>query len=191
MSKSTIPTNAVELETLVTALVFAQLEREVTVAERDAHVLAAAAPFAEKIDALDTRVKADLKTLNLWSVANREAFGKLKSMAVHGHRFGWKEGNWKSVAKKPAKWDDITAQLIALRNGLNDSEASTAAQHLGALADLFLRDKTEIARDAIVAHREHEDAMKLLKSLGVSVEQEEEFFLTANREGQASTTIKA
>lgn len=161
-----VPRTTEEMEALVQSTVTAQLQREKLVAERDEIIQRTAGTHNTQIAELDTALARNLELLEAWAEAHRDAFGRDKSIAVHGHRLGWKLGNWKTETLKKWKWAEV---LEALKEA-------------GKKAERFIRTKEEPDKQAMIAERE--EAADLLRSCGVAVVQEETFFLAPDREGQ-------
>jgi phage host-nuclease inhibitor protein Gam len=97
--------------------------------------------------------------LESFALENRERlFSKKKSMETPQGFFGFRLGNPKLKPLKGYKWDDI---LDLVRN----------------LMPEYIRRSEEVAKDRILADRDRADVVKLLPDAGISVVQEEVFFV--------------
>lgn len=154
---------------LARELVRLQTEQEKAIAERDAAILEASAPWATRLDTLARDVEHAFDRLENWANSHLEEFGKAESVLLDGHRVGWRLGNWaaKTAATK------ITWKKV--QEAIEELPAKWRA--------LFLREKVEVNKEALIAARDTET--ELLKSIGVKVVQERRFYVDPNREGQA------
>lgn len=109
-----VPRTRMEMEAMVKATVNMQTEREGLVAQRDAARAKADEPFAPRISELETLMSRNVELLEAWSEVNSDSFDGDKSMTVHGHRMGWKLGNWKTELLKKWKWSDVMHSLKLL-----------------------------------------------------------------------------
>lgn len=177
-------------ESTVRGIVAAQIEREKLIAARDAAVEKVTALHAPKIDALSSGIERDLELLETWAEEHEEAeFGKLKSITMAGHRFGWRTGNPKVEPRGKLTLKTIIAELVKAG---------------GKLKEQFVRDKPELNKEAILeinrtaegrtpavealspeVRAEVQAAAKdALRAIGVRVIQTEAFFFEPDREGQ-------
>lgn len=153
-----------EAAALAAAVVASQIQRERLVADRDTAIEKAAAPFRAQIDKADAEIADGLARLEAWSAANKAEFGDARSLVLPGgNRVGWRLGKWTAKTLKGLTWDDVKATLEGLSKGWRD---------------LYLRTKTEVAKDAIIADREKVEWDKI----GVRFEQAETFYLEPHRE---------
>jgi phage host-nuclease inhibitor protein Gam len=177
LTKSIRPAGAgytrAQVEALATTLVAAQCEREALVAERDAAMLAAGAPYAPRLDRLDRELKTGLAILEAWAEANLAEFGKGESVTLAGHRVGWRLGNF--AAKLRSKW--TWAKVV---------EALQEGPRL--VRERWLRTKVEPNKEAMIQDRETAPAE--LAQYGVEIVQERRFYLDPSREGQDDKTLR-
>jgi phage host-nuclease inhibitor protein Gam len=167
-----VPRTKEEMEAMVQATIEMQTEREKLVAQRDEARTKADSPFAPRISELDTGMAHNIELLEAWAESHRVDFGKDKSLLVRGHRMGWKLGNWKTELLKKWKWADVLFQLKSM--GKRGAE--------------FIRTKEEPNKEQMLASR---DKPELLAEFGVTVVQEETFYLAPDREGQDPALMTA
>jgi phage host-nuclease inhibitor protein Gam len=176
-------------ERTVREIVQRQLDREKLIAARDTAVEKVTALHNPKIDDLTTAIDRDFELLEVWAEDNREDFGKVKSMALAGHRIGWRTGNPKVEARGKLTLKTILARLV---------EAG------GDLKKRFVREKPELNKESVLEMarvaegrspaldtlqpEQREEAQTaargVLKEIGVTVSQTESFYLEPDREGQ-------
>lgn len=153
-----------EAAALAAAIVASQIQRERLVAERDAAIETAARPYRATLDQIDAELKDGLARLEAWATAHPEEFRDAESTVLPGgHRVGWRLGNWAAKTVRGWTWDRVREEIEALSKGWRDQ---------------FLRVKTEINKEAIVAARETVD----WSGLGVTFEQARRFYLEPHRE---------
>lgn len=153
-----------EATALAAEMVASQIQRERLVAERDAAIEAAAKPYRPQIDRIDAEIKDGMARLEAWATANKADFGDARSLVLPGgNRIGWRLGNWAAKTMKGWTWEKVGAHLLTLPKGWRDA---------------YLRQKVEVAKDAIIADREKVD----WSQLGVSFAQGETFYLEPHRE---------
>lgn len=105
-----------------------------------------------------------------WEAGGRQAAGKARSAELLGAKIGFRLGMPRMVLKG-LKADDLIAWLRSRR---------------WSKAQLFLRTKTTIDKEAIIKHlRADDDVIKVLTPLGVSVVQEDEFFIDTGLDEEA------
>jgi hypothetical protein len=190
-----IPQSDADLSALLTATITAQTKRESAVARRDAKIAAAKAAieiehgFDAIIAAQDAILERNLELLETWTTINAKRLGDAKSLVVGGHRFGWRLGNWKTVATDT--WDKVTAKLREWREAGKADDASPEAQERAAMAAEYLVDKCEPDRKAMLRDRDRKPARALLAKAGVEFEQDESFYLEPDREGQQAPRLEA
>ena len=165
-------------EAVINETVALQISRESLVAERDAKILAIQEAHGPEIDAHAEQIESNLALLEQWALANRAEFSEAQSIAINGHRIGFRLGN---PAVKPA------GKLKFLAKG-------------GELVRKYIRVKQELNKEAILETGRLTDsgdattrelAETELSAIGVEIVQEETFYLDPAREGQADTVIKA
>lgn len=172
------------VEATVNETIAAQIEREHLVAVRDAELLAIQERHNPRIDELGESIEAGVALLEQWANANRGEFGDAQSIAINGHRLGFRVGQ---PAVKPAGKLKFPAIVkIILAKG-------------GDLVRKYIRIKSELNKDAILETGRRancgdaaarEVAAAELSAIGVEIVQDEAFYLEPNREGQAPATLR-
>lgn len=106
-----------------------------------------------------------LEKLEAFGIHNKEEFfGKKRSMDLNHGIIGFRTGTPKVSKPRSITWNKVIETLHE-----NDSE--------------FLRTRLEVDKDKIIASREDQAVMEELEQIGVSVIQEETFFVSL-KEGQ-------
>jgi phage host-nuclease inhibitor protein Gam len=160
-----------DAEALANRLVEIQLRREKLVADRDSALLEVARPYAPQIDQLDAEIKSGLDILETWAAHHAEEFGKAESTVLSGHRVGWRLGNHAAKTLPKWTWQKVLDKIAEMPRDWRER---------------YIRTKTEVNKETLVADREHGDA---LAQIGVQIVQERRFYLEPAREGQAETTL--
>lgn len=172
MSRIKVLTSAVktreEMERLVRETVGLQIAREKFIADRDNAVAEVTGKFQCGIDATTEEIERSLALIEQWSEAHRAEFGRDKSLAVEGHRIGWRLGQPTPKPVKKLTWKGVVDRIFEFF----DEEQQ----------DTFLRVKYEPNKEAMLAVRESQPA--LLTKIGVEIVQAETFYLDPAREGQ-------
>lgn len=193
-----VPRNEDEMKAMVRATVAAQIQLEGLVAQRDAAQIAAAKPFADEIAGLQNLMARNVELLETWSAENKALFGDAKSIVVDSHRLGWKLGNWKTELKAKVTWAAVVKKLrgwvnagrpVNLRGLEKEDKEPILLRYSFAKAWLRLKIGIEPAKDVMIVSREDATAKELLGQIGVNVVQEEEFYLSPDREGQADPLL--
>lgn len=176
-------------EATIRDIVAAQLDREKLIAARDLELEKVGAKHNPSIDDLSARIDRDFELLEDWADNNPEEFGAAKSIAINGHRLGWRTGNPTVKTRGKLTMKTIVARLV---------EAG------GELAKKFIRTKPELNKEAVLELQRiaegrspafetlDEDqraeaqaaARSALKEIGVTVQQTEAFYFEPDREGQ-------
>lgn len=193
-----VPQNDEQLSKLLTATILAQTDREAAIAARDAAEAKAKAELEAQhqwgaiIAERDIVIARNLEVLETWCAVHKEdRFGKAKSITLNQHRFGWRLGNWKTVLAKGVKWEAVIAALQRLIAKGKDSDASEKAKERAALAKEYLAIKIAPDKESMLRDRHLRPNRALLKVAGVGFEQDENFYLEPDREGQDGATLTA
>lgn len=193
-----VPRNEDEMKDMVRATVAAQLSLEGVIAKRDAAQIEAAKPFADEISGLQNLMARNIELLETWADLNKALFGEAKSIVVDSHRLGWKLGNWKTKLKSKVTWEGVVKKLrgfIAAARPVNlrdlEKEDKEPILLRAGFAKAWLRVNLSIepAKDVMIVSREDTNAKELLGQVGVTVIQEEDFYLAPDREGQADALL--
>jgi phage host-nuclease inhibitor protein Gam len=172
-----------EVERVVNETVSEQIAREKLVAERDAKIQVITEKYGPAIDQHGGIIESNMALLEQWADASSDEFGDARSVIVNGHRLGYRLGN---PTVKPAGKLTVKAIVKAI------------ADIGGDLARKFLRVKTDLDKDAVLAtgrllESPDDDtratAAAELETIGCEIAQSETFYLDPAREGQADTTI--
>lgn len=176
-------------ERTVRDIIQQQLDREKLIAGRDSAVEKVTSTHNPKIDDLTTAIDRDFELLEMWAEDNREEFGTAKSIALGGHRIGWRTGNPKVEPRGKLSLKTIVAKLVKLG---------------GELKKTFIREKAELDKEAILHLNRiaegrspsidgiplearadaQQKARETLREIGVEVNQTAAFFLEPDRDGQ-------
>jgi phage host-nuclease inhibitor protein Gam len=186
-----VPQSRAELDAVVRMTVEAQTRLEEAIAQRDRAMMAAGDPYAAGIATCEALIAGNMQGIEAWAQAHKAEFGDIKSLSVGGHTIGWRLGNWKTLLAARTKWDRVIASLQALIKGAERSNASETTMNRAMLAAQMLRTKIEPNKEVMIDGRENPEVQEILDEAGVTIVQDETFFLTPNREGQAEPTIKA
>jgi hypothetical protein len=186
-----LPADDAELLDLLSRARAAQLEKESLVAKRELAKATAAEPFEPEIERLTEKLKADVELLKRWSVANKDRFGKARSLTLGGHRWGWELGNWATELKGKLKWEHVLQNLRDIIAAATRSNASDETRARAAIATGFIRTVEEPAKDNMINSRDDAAAVKVLEDVGVKVTRKDTFFLQADRDEQAPARLKA
>lgn len=178
-----VPRTKPELEAMVKTTIEMQTEREKLVALRDAARLESDKPFAPRIAELDAEMARNLELVECWAEGNRVEFGENKSLSIAGHTIGWRLGNWKTSLIKKTRWNDVIMTLTEWKDHAN--------KQLRAFGNRWVRVKIEADKEALIADRADNDAVPLMRELGVEIVQEETFYLSPDREGQNPALLTA
>ncbi len=121
--------------------------------------------YSEKAETfLEQRQKA-MEKLEAFGIHNKdEFFQKKKSMDLHHGVIGFRTGTPKVSKPRSITWNKIIESL-------NENKSQ------------FLRTRIEVDKDKIIASRDDQQVMHELAEVGVSVVQDETFFITI-KEGQ-------
>lgn len=188
-----LPKTDAELQALLSDLVKAQTRRERAVAERDGKFAEECANlekmygWGSTIAAADETIKQKMELLEVWAEMNRPRMGDAKSLAMNGHRFGWRLGAWSTVAKK---WADVVDYLQRLVEKGKGEDASAKQKKRAAIAQAFVAVVVKPNKEAMIRDRDSRPARAILKAAGVDFAQEESFFFDPSREGQAPARIE-
>ena len=140
LAKSTriqIPATREDATALAAATAALIIERDRILAEKNDAQENVALPYAVQLDALDTRIDRNEKTLVAWAVANRDSeFNGRKSITLAGHKLVFREGTGKTAVTGEKCEDDVIDAIIAAGD---DS-----------LVERFLTVKTALDKNAIL-----------------------------------------
>lgn len=160
-----------DMERAVGEYAAAANRRDSLAAELENALTAVRAKFEGRIDACVQAMEAQGIALRDWAERNPGEFGKLKSIAtVHG-TIGWRIGQPQLKPALKWTWDRVKERLETLGKEVRER---------------YLRVKTEINKEALLADRESVD----LSAFGVRVIQEEVFFVEPKREPVAGPEVK-
>ena len=172
------------VEALVNETVAAQIERERRVAKRDGAILAITEEHAPKIDALSATIETNVAIIEQWADHDRTSWGDAQSIAIAGHRIGYRIGQ---PAVKPAGKLKFPA-IVKIIQALGDS---WVARFLRIKTELNKESVLEVGRAAASADPNiREIAATELSTIGCTIEQDESFYLDPAREGQADTVLR-
>lgn len=113
-------------------------------------------PEIERVSNLQTELHAQIQS---WAEAHRDEFGKRKSMEFLSGLIGWRTGTHKLKTLAKWTWDRVLEKI----------------KSLPAMKD-YVRVKDEVARETIIADREHLGP-EMLAAIGVRVVQDETFYV--------------
>lgn len=188
-----VPQSKEELRTLIASILSAQTTREKAIADRDSALAAQAAEIEKKhgynatIDKADKDAARGLELVEMWAAANKAEFGEARSLVEANARFGWRLGNWAFQTSR--KQSEVMEFLQAImRRGLRP-EATERQKQRCTFAALFLRIKTSLDKEQAIAERDNPAARRLFRRAGITIEQEETFYLDPEREGQKPPLI--
>lgn len=177
-------------EASVRDIINKQIERESLIATRDAAIALVANAHNPAIDKLTAEIDESFTLLEDWAEQNRlTEFKDAKSIVISGHRLGFRLGTPKVEGRGKLTLKAILARLVKAG---------------GELKDLFVREKPELNKDAILAvnrtaegrdpsltgldqdsrEQMQKDAAATLRNIGVVVTQTEAFYFEPDREGQ-------
>jgi phage host-nuclease inhibitor protein Gam len=126
------------------------------------------------LDRLQVDLERTVASLEAWASANQDEFpaGRKSIEFVHG-TVGFRTGQPKLKTARGSTWDKVAAKIEAL--GL----------------DRYLRRKTEVDREAIIAARDTLTAGEML-AMGVAVAQDETFYVEPKAEAlEQGATVAA
>lgn len=173
----------VAVEQCVAETCAAQIAREKLIAKRDAKIATITAEYAEEIDGHSETIDTNLVLLEQWLDANDGELGDARSTVIGGARLGFRTGN---PAVKPTGKLTLKAVIAGLKKLGGD------------LAKKYLREKTELAKETVLATarlcesadaKVAADAAAELEQIGVEVQQGETFYLDPPREGQPDVKL--
>ena len=119
--------------------------------------------YEARLQSLNDQRDESFENLQNYAEANPELFTKTKSLDFANGRIGFRKGTPKVDKVKKFTWDGIIEQLKAL-------------------APTFVRSKEEVNKELVIANRDDKEVMATLASAGISVTQEETFFVEAKEE---------
>lgn len=162
-----------DMEKAVGEFAAATNERDQHKAAMEQELTAVRSRFEGKMDTCEQQRDELSLALRDWADRNPDQFGKLKSIAtVHG-TIGWRIGQPTLKPAPKMTW----AKVLETIEGFGDT------------LKRYLRVKTDINKEAILAERETHPA--ILTKIGVRVVQEETFFVDPKRDGEtpAAATV--
>lgn len=134
-------------------------------AQEELRLLEVRKMYEEKARELLEQKQNALEKLEAFSIHYKEEFfGKKRSMDLNHGVIGFRTGTPKVTKPRSITWNKVI-------EALNEKDSD------------FLRTRLEVDKDKIIASRADEDAMEELGQIGVSVTQEETFFVSL-KEGQ-------
>jgi phage host-nuclease inhibitor protein Gam len=136
------------------------IERNTLILETEQFIKAAHDTHKERLTDIDQELQVKSELIRNWAEANPSEFGNRKSLdMIHG-TIGWRIGMPKLVKKAKETWDDLVAKV---REGLGE---------------LYIRHKEQVDRESII--RDAGEGIltpAVLRSIGLSVTQDESFFV--------------
>lgn len=142
--------------------------------EMDRKLSAIREQYEGTLDRLQVDLERTVASLEAWALSNPDEFqaGRKSIEFVHG-TVGFRTGQPKLKAARGSTWEKVAAKIEAL--GL----------------DRFLRRKTEVDREAIIAARDTLTAGEML-AMGVAVAQDETFYVEPKAEAlEQGATVAA
>lgn len=135
-------------------------------ASMDLEIIRIREKYADQVTELGERKEKAFDIIQAWAVDNKDdLFSKRKSMeTVHG-TVGFRTGTPKLKLLKGFTWGAVTKLLVEF-------------------LPAYVRVTEEPAKDKLLADRENEEVTKLLPKVGISVIQEETFFIEPKKEGE-------
>ena len=128
--------------------------------------------YEEKARKLLEQKEVAIEKLEAFGVHNKdEFFSKRKSMHLHHGTIGFRTGTPKVSKPRSITWNKVIETL---------SEQKSA----------FLRTRLEVDKDKIIASRDDKDLMNDLDQLGISVVQDETFYISL-KEGELESMAYA
>lgn len=118
--------------------------------------------YLEEITQLKDSMEEQLKLLQVYGQQYKDSW-KGKSLALLHGKIGFRTGNPKLVKDKKFTWDAVTELLKKT-------------------FPAFVRTSYEINKEALIAHRDHQEFDKIRENCYVDVTQDETFFVEANTE---------
>lgn len=189
-----IPQNDADLQKLLSDLVIAQTDKERAIAARDAAIEKARTElemmhgWSATIERADNKIDRLIKLLETWTSLNAQRLGSARSIAINGHRFGWRLGNWKTAAVH--KWTQVVEWLEKLIEKGKAEDATDKARRRAAMAAEYIVYSVDPDKKAMLRDREKRPCRALLKAAGVTFEQDETFYFEPAREGQQDARIE-
>jgi phage host-nuclease inhibitor protein Gam len=118
------------------------------------------AKYAAATEAV-TKAKAEsTQTVKTYCEQNRPSlFGTALSMTVDGVKIGFRKGTYKIIAGEGISWEEVVARLK--KKKMND----------------YLRTVEEIDKEKLIGAREDKKLISALPQLGITIGQEETFFI--------------
>jgi phage host-nuclease inhibitor protein Gam len=145
-----------EVETLVGQIAEATNSKRATMAEIDEHILALRKQYEPGLTQIETEIKTKSALVKSWAEANREEFGKLKSIRLTFGTIGFRTGTPKLTLLSRWTWDKALAAVQTV-------------------LPAFVRSKPEIDKEAIIAQRA--ELGEFLPMAGLKITQAESFFI--------------
>lgn len=148
------------------------LQQSLKTLEREREIKQIDERFGPVLEELADDLKLHTTQLREWADSNPQVFGTARSVEWTHGKFGWRMGQPKLVKKSKAAWDTLTDVVRTI------------------LGPRFIRQKDEINKERIIADRETIDLDKM-RACGLSVVQEESFFVEPKIEEAPATTQSA
>ncbi len=118
--------------------------------------------YQEELLDLNESMKKNADLLEHFAKTNPELFEKRRTLEFAHGKLGFRLGQWKAV-NLFKKWDDV---LVKLKDKLPD----------------FVRVKEEVDKQGLIDNRENEEIASLYPLCGVSIEQDETWFIEPKTE---------
>lgn len=190
-----IPSDDRQLTELLTQTTLAQTTREEAIALRDQKRADALKAIEENFgfDQLIENCERDLSTnkelLEAWSIHNAARFGEKKSMSFAGVTFGHRSNGWATcLIGSKATWKAVVEKLRSFAelafSERQQPEPNAEILEVGEIASSLIRVKVDPAKDVMLSNRENPEVLKVLAVVGVGFEEEENFYIRPEREGQ-------
>ncbi|GAB5524876.1 MAG: hypothetical protein Roseis2KO_27480 [Roseivirga sp.] len=134
-------------------------------AQEELQLLEVRETYSKRAEVLLEQKQSAMEKLEAFGIHNKEElFGKRKSMDLQHGVIGFRTGTPKVSKPRSVTWNNVI-------------------ENLGKSGPHFLRTRIEVDKDKIIASRDDQQVMQELAQVGISVVQDETFFITI-KEGQ-------
>lgn len=124
--------------------------------------------YEPDITAIDSYMTDEVGVLESYAIATRDEWGSKKSLELGGCVIGFRTNPPSLSKKKGITWDYIVGLMKANK-----------------VLKPFIRVKEDVDKTALLKQQTDDKLMKQLASLGVTVKQEEQFYVDAKKEKAA------
>lgn len=158
------PLNASEADKVLTKYAAAHARREAINAELDGKLTEIREQYAAQLQEATETVNDNFQKLQMYYEVKPELFTKRKSIETAHGLIGFRTGTPKLKTLKGYTWAAVLKLMEAkkLKN--------------------FLRTKTEVAKDLLLADRENPKTVTLMTEIGIEVVQDDTFFIDLKKE---------